>query len=335
MKVLFGHSLPFSLAHGGMQTLIESVMRELADLGVEVEPSKWWDPQQGGDVIHFFQRPDPGVARYFRQAGYRVVMTEIIDTFASMPRSRLTAHRAAAGVLQHAVSSLRDTRALYQTSDAVVYLNRHEMETAILAFGLPPDKAHVIPLGLEPDAMADLARPCAPDDHLVSLGTICARKNSVFLAQAARAAGVPVLFVGKPISERDPYYEAFLALVDGRSVRFAGYVAEAEKRQLLRSARGFVLLSSGESGCIAVHEAAAAGLPLLLPDRRWATRGYPPSERIVFTRMREGELAKHLANLHARGQRADTPTFPVRDWREVAGQYRDLYHQVLASDPAR
>ena len=57
MKVLFSNSLPFFLAHGGTQTLLESLMRELANLGVEVEPERWWDESQTGDILHYMNRP--------------------------------------------------------------------------------------------------------------------------------------------------------------------------------------------------------------------------------------------------------------------------------------
>jgi len=83
VKVIFSHGLPFSLAHGGLQTLIESLMRELALLGVEVEPERWWDADQAGDILHFVQRPNPGTVQLAKQKGRVTIMTEIIDEVAS------------------------------------------------------------------------------------------------------------------------------------------------------------------------------------------------------------------------------------------------------------
>ncbi|MCH7632007.1 MAG: glycosyltransferase, partial [Planctomycetes bacterium] len=45
-----------------------------------------------------------------------------------------------------------------------------------------------------------------------------------------------------------------------------GYVDEQEKIDTVKNARGFILLSSAESGCIAVLEAFAMGRPAFLPD---------------------------------------------------------------------
>ena len=57
MKVIFSCNFPFALAHGGVQTQLEAIMRELPALGVTVEPERWWDAQQTGDVLQYFGRP--------------------------------------------------------------------------------------------------------------------------------------------------------------------------------------------------------------------------------------------------------------------------------------
>jgi len=79
MKVLFCHPLPFSLAHGGAQTVTQSLMRVLPELGVEVEPLKWWDEQQRGDIIHYITRPPIADVRMAHKKGLKVVVTEFLD----------------------------------------------------------------------------------------------------------------------------------------------------------------------------------------------------------------------------------------------------------------
>ena len=56
MKILLNCRLPFALAHGGMQTQIEQTQAALIALGLEVEPLRWWDATQTGDLIHYFGR---------------------------------------------------------------------------------------------------------------------------------------------------------------------------------------------------------------------------------------------------------------------------------------
>jgi hypothetical protein len=111
MKVLFSCSVPFFLAHGGSQILVEAVMRELGGLGVEVEPARWWDENQKGDVIHYFNRPPPTNVDLARQKGFKVVMTELLDQTASRGRAQLLAQRSFTKLARaDRVGGLRTTR---------------------------------------------------------------------------------------------------------------------------------------------------------------------------------------------------------------------------------
>jgi len=100
---------------------------------------------------------------------------------------------------------------------------------------------------------------------------------------------VPILFLGKPLDENDPYFHDFKGLVDQRWVRYPGFVSREEKHRSIRQARGFALLSQFESGCIALYEAAAAGLPLLLPELPWATRVYQHARDKEFLPLQSAE----------------------------------------------
>jgi len=330
MKVIFSHSLPFSLAHGGQQTLIEALMRELAELGVEVEPERWWDPAQTGDVLHYVQRPQVVTVVLAKQKGRITVMTENFDVVASESKTRLWVRAVMTRVGRRISRGYNDRLRFYDDLDALAYVVPHEWEVVRQIYDLPAEKGTIIPHGLEPKAIEALGAAQAEGEYLVSVGSICARKNTVLLAESASRAKVPVVFLGKPFSEDDEYYLKFRSLVDGKYVSYAGYTTEAEKYDLLRGARGFALLSVGESGCIAVYEAAAAGLPLLLSDLPWASSGYPASERLRLVRLGSvAEIAGALGRFYEEAHRGETMTFPVGSWREVAARYRDLYERLL------
>lgn len=334
MKVLFSHNVPFHLAHGGLQTQIEALMRELTGLGVEVEPERWWDDTQRGDLLQFFGRPPfASVVRFAHQKGMRVAMFENLDNTASRPPSRLRIQRLLTRVAGRLLRGLTDRLGweCYRELDAMIYATELEWRTAKYLFNARPERGHVIGHGLEPAAIRALRQPAAPGDYLVSVATITGRKNSVLLAEAARQAQVPVVFLGRPYSEADEYFRQFQALVDDRHVRYPGFVTEAEKQRLLAGARGFVLWSRFESGCIAVYEAAAAGLPMLLPDLPWAARVYGDLAGIEFTPLGTGGLpAGRLKAFHAAARRREQPIFPVPTWREVAERYLRIYEQVVA-----
>lgn len=332
MKVLFSNGLPFYLAHGGTQTLLESLMRELAAVGVQVEPERWWDEHQNGDILHYMNRPPVNNVRLAQQKGFKVVMTENLDATASRTPFQLLNQRCLTKFAQRFLPGGLTNRLgweVYHELDAMVYVVQHEWETAQYLFGADPARGHVIPHGLEAEAMRQLALPEKEGNHLISVATIHSRKNAVLLARAASESSTPIVFLGKPYANDDPYYREFKQLVDGRIVQYPGFVSNEEKYRLLRSARGFVLLSQFESGSIAIYEAAGAGLPLLLSDLPWASRVYPAAE---FVRLgNPAAIVAALKTFYQQARRQSSPTFPLLTWRQVAERYVELYRKVLCA----
>lgn len=334
MKVMFSHSLPFHLAHGGLQVQIEEIGRELRSMGVEVEMERWWDQTQRAEVLQYFGRPPSNAhVELAHRKGLKVVMFENLDQTASRSRFALWIQRLVTRLTSRLLPGLTNRLAwdVYQRLDALIYVTQLEWKVAQYLFKAPPARGHVIGHGLREESLADLRRPEPPGDHLISIATITERKNTVLLAKAARRAQVPVTFLGKPYADRDPYFLQFQSLVDNQWVRYPGFVSEEEKRRLIRSARGFALLSQFESGCIAVYEAAAAGLPMLLSDLPWATQEYGAVSRVRFTGLRdEAALATALADFYRGAHRGVHPTFPVGPWRDVARRYLAVYEKVLS-----
>lgn len=333
MKVLFYCTNPFFLAHGGTQTLLESLMREISSLGVEVEPARWWDGLQTGDILHFMNRPTHTLVRTAQDKGFRCVMTENIDQTGSRKGWELWSRRMAFSLdrMVGGPVSRRLSLEVYQKLDAMIYAVELERQVAHYLYGAPLDRSHVIPQGVDTDAIEDLAKPEPEGNYLISAATIIPRKNTVLLARAARIANVPIVFLGKPFNETDPYFREFRDLVDGHWVRYPGYVSKEEKHRLLRGARGFALLSQFESGCIAVHEAAAAGLPLFLPELPWATEVYGEARGTRFCGVGPAEAVAHrLASFYEQARRLPGQTFPVLSWREVAKRYVAVYERATA-----
>jgi len=314
--------------------MMEAIMRELSNLGVEVEPERWWDENQQGDVIHYFNRPHLLNVQLAHQKGFKVVMTELLDQTASRTPRQLLAQRSftrLARVLLPPGMLVRMGWEVYGQLDAMVYAVQHEWEVAQYLFGAQADRGRVIPHGLEEETLRQLALPQNEEDCLISLATIHPRKNSVLLAQAAHRAGTPMVFLGRPYAENDPYFLEFMKWVDGKIVRYPGFVSVEEKWRFLRGARGFALLSQFESGCIAVYEAAAAGLPLLLSDLPWASKVYSKARGVKFVRLRRLDgIAEDLRAFYAGAHRQGGTTFPLLTWRQVAEKYLEVYRNILS-----
>ena len=338
MKVIFYYANPFFLAHGGTQTLIESLMREIAALGVEVQPARWWDDKQSGDVLHFISRPTSTLVLGAKQKGFSTIMTENLDQTSSRKRLALWLRKVAFqwDRFTGGRMAVRLGTDVYQMLDAMVYVVELERLVAHALYAAPLERTHVIPHALDQDALSELAKPEPKGDYIISVATIIARKNTVLLARAAQIAQVPILFLGKPLDENDPYFHDFKGLVDQRWVRYPGFVSREEKHRSIRQARGFALLSQFESGCIALYEAAAAGLPLLLPELPWATRVYQHARDKEFLPLQSAErLAPALRKFYDRANRLPGQSFPIMTWREIARRYVEIYETIEARKAGR
>ncbi len=317
---------------------MDNLFKHLPAFGVEAEPLRWWDSSQTGDVLHTITRPETAVVRLAHEKGIKVVMSDILDATASRSNARLFLQKNTIRLAKKLAGGLtaKLNWEVYQEADALVFVLPREQEVAQYLFDAPPARCHVINHAVEPDALEQLSLPEVAGDHLISVATIAPRKNTLALARAARAAKVPIVFLGKPFGEDDPYFGEFKKLVDGQYVRYPGFVSREEKYRLLRSARGFCLLSFGETGCIAIHEASAAGLPLFLSDLPWARQGYRAAKTgITFVPPTQPEsVVEALGKFYRESSRLPHHIFPVQSWRDVAEQYVQVYRKVLAQNRA-
>lgn len=338
MRVLLSDCTFAYLHPGGKQVLAAKLLDYLNAAGIDTRYENWHDPTLRGDVVHVLGYNDVHHVLALKRAGYRLVYTQILDWITNAPRSAFLAKRLAVG----AISMLprRVQRKFAWTAlplfDAIVHMHEQDRDTALRLFRLDARKLHVIPLAVDP---ADLDRGGQPPDaailgslpprYLVSVGSIVPRKNAIFTARACLRADVPVVFIGHPFDRDGGYHAEFLRLCDGRRVVYVPDLPAAEKQAVLDHAQGFILLSRGESGCIAVSEAGARGLPLLLSDLPWA-KGYEDPRAIRFCPVHdESAAAAVIGRFHATATRCDGPSFRVRSWPEVAALYRDVYETVL------
>lgn len=331
MKVLFDHSSPFLLAHGGFQTQIEQTKKALEASGVEVEWLRWWDDQQKGDLIHHFNTASPTYLEQARAIGMPVIMTTLFTETCNRSRGALqlqgwltqTMLRLPGG---EGVKRQLAWRAYNACSHNIVGLAA-ERKVLEIVHRVPPGKISEVPLGLS-DSFLQAGYGKQRQDYLICTGTITSRKRSVELARLARSASVPILFVGKPYHTNDPYWNEFIHLVDGKYVRHHSHVtSEKEMIHLLQSARGFVLMSQHENWCLSAHEAAACGLPLLVPDQNWSRERF--GEEASYFTGHLGQDVEVIRKFHANAVSAKAPKVKLWSWKEAVVCLTSCYDRVL------
>ncbi|MGI8959778.1 MAG: glycosyltransferase family 4 protein [Bryobacteraceae bacterium] len=332
MKILFDHSSPFLLARGGVQVQIEETMRALERARVEVEFVRWWDERQGGDLIHYFGAIPNSYLTLAYQKKIPVVLTSFFSSTCNRPDSRLRFQgHMVRGLLAlpgwNSIKAQLQWQAYREASHLIVGL---EAERKVLqtVYGLPRSKISIVPLGLD-EICLSAKQERRPGTHLITLGTICPVKRSIELAELARLAEVPILFVGDPYSTIDPYWERFKALVDDRFVFHQNHCDDrAAVMNLLSSARGFVLFSRFENWSLAAHEAAACGLPLLLPLQEWSLECFGDQAH-YFGGKASSSHGKSLRSFYLNSPTLSSPNIKHHSWTNVAEKLQQLYRKLL------
>lgn len=334
MRVLIDHSMPFLLAHGGVQVQIERTSAALNEVGVETEHLRWWDPKQECDLIHFFGPID---FAYLMQARHRRIPV-VLTSFFSQTCNRTSFRLWCEGMIIRAGLATPGARGVkgqlrWQTyswcAQNIVGL---QAERAVLdrVYRIPKDRISVVPLGL---SKLLLGAPPAirSENHLICSGTIAPVKCSVELAQLARAAECPILFVGRPFQENDAYWLRFKTLIDNRWVKYRPHVDdEREMLSLLGAARGFVLLSRFENWSLAAHEAAACGLPLLLRDQKWSRERFGDQANYFPSAGFNTANVETLKRFYSVAPGLPSPRVPLYGWPEIAQRLKTIYESVVA-----
>lgn len=334
MTILFDGPTPFLLSHGGLQVQVEQTKRALESLGLVVDLLRWWDPEQSGDVIHFFGRPNAEYIELAQKNKIKIVMSELLTGLGSRSPSVIGIQR---GAIRFAKQMLPRTYLAkmgweaYSQADAVIALTSLEAQLMQQVFGAPPSKIRVVPNGVAEEFLQEQSHQ-QRKEYLVCTATVTERKRVVELAEAAIAARTPLWVIGKPYGDGDQYFASFLALVKkgGGIVRYEGAVNDVSRlADIYRSARGFVLLSSMESLSLSALEAAACGCPLLLSDLPWArsTFGAAASYCSIAGTTR---TAKIMRDFYNRAPQLSAPLKPA-SWTEVAVQLKAIYEKLVST----
>jgi len=332
LKVIFENGVPFWLAHGGAQIQTEQTMAALRKLGVEVEPLRWWDATQSGDVLHYFGRIPIEQLRRAHQKRLRVVFSEFLGEQGARSTARLKLDKwlrvALSWTLPRRAVSAFDWES-YTEADACMALTNWEARLLAEVCRVPASRIHVIPNGVE-DVFLE-SRPVPRGNWLVCTAAINAQKRVVELAQAALAARTPLWVIGKPYSDAEIAVQRFLSLakVNPGLVRYEGPVQDrAQLARIYREARGFVLLSTFESLSLSALEAAACQCPLLLSDLPWARTTFGNAATYCPLNGSAEATGRVLRRFYDAAPALPVPSRPL-SWADVGRKLEAIYKSVL------
>jgi glycosyltransferase involved in cell wall biosynthesis len=334
MKVLFDHSQPFLLAHGGFQIQIEQTKSALERAGVDVSFLRWWDDRQTGDIIHFFGLPHAGYVEAMRQKRIKLVVTHLLGGLGARNRWKRLVQKLIIGAALRGLPAgalARTGWKVWQVADAYVAVTRWEARLMNEVFRVPRRYIHFVPNGVD-ELFFD--QPAATRGKwLVTTASILPVKRLLETAEAAVVAQTPYWVIGRPLAESDSYYQGFFRFCREHSeiVRYDNAMrTQAELAEVYRQARGFVLLSRWETQSLSALEAAASECPLLISDLPWARSTF--GAHVTYCPLGSKQItAEHLRRFHDQAPMMEPPPKPLT-WTEVGKMLKKIYEHVLTTD---
>jgi len=328
MKILFAHSCPFAFAHGGFQIQIEQTKAALESRGLEIEYVRWWDDQQTGELIHHFGVPSVSYLKLAREKRIPVVVTHLFTATCNRSLLQLKIQ----GAITRTMLALPGWGMIknqlnwesFRLADQMIVGLQAEKRVLHTVFGVHHSRISTVPLGLH-RSFLEAGKSSRLKPYLITTGTITNRKRSVELAVMAQEAQVPILFVGKPYDLSDPYWKKFADLIDDQFVLYHDHVTDpGQMIGLLQPSQGFVLFSQYENWCLSAHEAAACGLPLLVPDQPWSRECFG-AHASYFDASTTRQNPGTLRSFYEKCPSMRAPAIKFYSWDDVAERLETCY----------
>ena len=243
-------------------------------------------------------------------------------------------------------------RQAVRRADFLIFVSASALEDSRKWFGLALPNSAVIhhgksdafhPDGDEAALAAVRQRYELPERYLLYLGTLEPRKNvslllRAFAQLAARHPEARLVVAGKKGWHFEGIFATAAELGLGERVRFAGYIDEADKPALMRSALLFVYPSLHEGFGIPVLEAMASGVPTIAGNRT-SIPEIAGDGALLIDPTSQAELADALERLYtdpeARLQLAERAVAQAArfSWKKTAQETAAVYRRVAGQPP--
>ncbi|GBQ09569.1 colanic acid biosynthesis glycosyl transferase [Komagataeibacter rhaeticus] len=220
----------------------------------------------------------------------------------------------------------------------------HSIREAAIRAGLPPQRIHVCPIGIDVQRFRHTGRPVAEREPVILFaGRLVEKKGCRYLIEAFRTVRAQMPQARLVIAGDGPERSALSAMAaDMEGITFHGRYSAAQMQPLLQEARVFCLPSvtarngDAEGMGLVLLEAQASGVPVVTSARGGATEGILNGETgFAFAEGDVAALSAHLLailrddGLAARLSAAGPPFVAQQhDLSRWAGKLEDIYDSM-------
>lgn len=224
---------------------------------------------------------------------------------------------------------------------ALTAQEQQEIEQVWRTFAPSIPPIHIVPNGVDfrlfeylPDGLPFRQKYAIPENAIVILfmGRLHARKGVEVLVRAFQRANLPRAWL--VLAGPDEGMEEQLRAIAGDRVIFTGFISGEERLQALSTANLFVLPAIGEGLSMAVLEALAAGLPVILspgcnlPEVEVQGTGLIVSPEEQSLNEAITQLVNDPMRRDVMGQKAQTWARETFAWERIAAQMTEIYQHL-------
>lgn len=326
LRIALLGGVPASLGGGGLELHMRRTGDALERAGHEVFHAAESREPRPFDILHAFgaERDVWHPLDYWHRNPAPLVVTPVIVVEPGWREwSLAVSHR-----LPVPAFAPRARAEILRRADAVIALTEHERRLVRRLAGRGVRRIEVIGNAVDRVGPADPAAIAAldlPDDYVVLLGAVSARKRQAEIIEALRGGPAIPVVIG-PVEGGETERRAWERRVAATGARWVGEIRDpAVVRAVLAGSRALIHLSRAEAQSLAVLEALDAGTPVVLsslPSHHELRARYPGHVVIVDDLVGLPAAVRRLPASHP-------GPAGVPSWDDVAAQLTSVYSSLL------
>lgn len=259
-----------SLVFGGFEEQMIDAIEAAKLAGVKIDKLNLWNRNSSYEIIHLWGLEVENYKNIYwaKKSNKKIVLSCLLpyENFFSSTKLFLLKKLYKGKVLKEIISMV----------DAFTVVNEIQKKYLVDNFDVDSNIIYVIPNIIKNNFFSNQIKK--DKKYVLCVGNICERKKQIILAKACAQEKIPLILVGNTIPGEENYASELMLIIKKNSQYIKWYKniksGSAKLLELYSNATIFSLLSKIETQPIAVMEAIAMNIPILLSDSPYVKQKY-------------------------------------------------------------